>query len=60
MHDLICRYMVMDFVPGGDLASLLLKAADGLFDITEDVTRFYAAEIALALEELHRINVVHR
>jgi serine/threonine protein kinase len=50
----------MDYVPGGDLASLLLKADDGLFSVTEDVARFYIAEVALALDELHRLHYVHR
>ena len=37
-------YMVMEFLPGGDLMSLLVK----LDTLPEDATRFYVAEMALA------------
>jgi protein-serine/threonine kinase len=49
-------YLVMDFLPGGDLMSLLMKK-----DIlTEDEARFYTAEMILAIEAVHNLNSIHR
>ena len=43
-------YLVMEYVPGGDLMSLLMKR-----DIlTEEETRFYVAQSVLAIESLHK------
>ena len=41
--------MVMEYLPGGDLHSLLKSV--GVFN--EESSRLYAAEIVLALEYLH-------
>jgi len=49
-------YLVLDYCPGGELFFHLSRA--GKF--TEDMTRFYAAEVTLALEHLHAHNVVYR
>jgi hypothetical protein len=49
-------YLVMEYAPGGDLASLL--RALGALD--ERAARQYAAEVALALEYCHALGVVHR
>lgn len=49
-------YMVMDFVPGGELFTLLRKS--GRFP--EPVAKFYAAEVALALNYLHRLDITYR
>ncbi|KAG6035677.1 hypothetical protein E4U41_005957 [Claviceps citrina] len=46
-HD--CLYMLLDYVPGGELFSYLRKSRR--FD--ESTARFYAAEIVLILEYLH-------
>lgn len=49
-------YLVMHFLPGGDLMSLLMEE-----DIlSEDATRFYAAEAILAIEAVHRLGYIHR
>lgn len=49
-------YLVMEYVPGGDVMSLLMKR-----DIlTEQETRFYIAESILAIESLHNLNYIHR
>ena len=49
-------YLVMEYVPGGDLMALLMKK-----DIlSEDDTRFYMAETARALSDLHRLGFMHR
>lgn len=49
-------YLVMDFVPGGDLYSLLQEV--GCLD--EEYARVYTAQIIKALEYLHGNEVVHR
>ncbi|KAL2022279.1 hypothetical protein VTK56DRAFT_5677 [Thermocarpiscus australiensis] len=49
-------YMVMDFVEGGELFSLLRKS--GRFP--NPVAKFYAAEVTLALEYLHGRNIIYR
>lgn len=48
--------MVMEFLPGGDLMTLLIRK-----DIlTEDESRFYIAETILAIETVHSMNYIHR
>lgn len=49
-------YMLMSYVPGGELFTHLRRA--GRF--TPDVTRFYLATIILALKFLHSYNIVYR
>lgn len=46
----------MEYLPGGDLLSLMIR--QGAFD--EDLSRFYLAEITLALNTLHQMGYVHR
>jgi len=49
-------YLAMEFLPGGDLMTLLIKK-----DIlSEDEARFYTAETLLALDSVHRLNYIHR
>lgn len=49
-------YMLMEFLPGGDLMTMLIK-----YEIfTEDITRFYMAEITLAIEAVHKLGFIHR
>ncbi|KAK0627044.1 kinase [Immersiella caudata] len=49
-------YMLMEFCPGGDLMTILIK-----FQIfSEDITRFYAAEIINAIEAVHNLGFIHR
>lgn len=49
-------YLVMEYLPGGDLMTILMK-----YDIlTEEQTRFYIAETALAIWSVHQLNYVHR
>lgn len=49
-------YMLMEFCPGGDLMTMLIK-----FQIfSEDITRFYAAEIIMAIEAIHNLGFIHR
>ncbi|KAK8726149.1 hypothetical protein OTU49_010393 [Cherax quadricarinatus] len=49
-------YLVMEYLIGGDLKSLL--TIYGYFD--EPMATFYAAELALALDYLHSHGIVHR
>ncbi|CAI7672596.1 unnamed protein product [Penicillium pancosmium] len=49
-------YMVMDFVEGGELFSLLRKSQR----FPNPVAKFYAAEVTLALEYLHQHQVIYR
>eukprot|EP01060_Flectonema_neradi_P006648 TRINITY_DN14510_c2_g1_i2.p1 TRINITY_DN14510_c2_g1~~TRINITY_DN14510_c2_g1_i2.p1 ORF type:complete len:838 (+),score=82.77 TRINITY_DN14510_c2_g1_i2:133-2514(+) len=49
-------YLAMEYMPGGDLFSLLERVES--FD--ESTARFYIAEVYLALEYLHSMSVVHR
>ncbi|XP_044465999.1 probable serine/threonine protein kinase IREH1 isoform X2 [Mangifera indica] len=58
-YSFTCRenlYLVMEYLNGGDLYSLLRNL--GCLD--EDVARVYIAEVVLALEYLHSLCVVHR
>ncbi|KAK6938801.1 Protein kinase domain [Dillenia turbinata] len=49
-------YLVMEYLNGGDLYSLLRKVGC----LEEDVARIYVAELVLALEYLHSLGIVHR
>ncbi|OQS05764.1 kinase [Thraustotheca clavata] len=49
-------YMVMEYLPGGDLMGLLIKE-DKLNEMT---TRFYAAEMVMAIESVHELGYIHR
>lgn len=49
-------YLIMEYLPGGDLMTLLMKK-----DIlNENEARFYVAEAVLAIETIHKHNYAHR
>ncbi|KAM4522276.1 rho-associated protein kinase 2-like isoform 1-T1 [Odontesthes bonariensis] len=48
-------YMVMEFMPGGDLVTLTMN-----YDIPEKWARFYTAEVVLALDAIHSMGFIHR
>ncbi|XP_030200667.1 rho-associated protein kinase 2 isoform X1 [Gadus morhua] len=48
-------YMVMEFMPGGDLVTLTLN-----YDLPEKWVRFYTAEVVLALDAIHTMGFIHR
>ncbi|CAI0544404.1 unnamed protein product [Linum tenue] len=50
--------LVMEYCPGGDLHVLRQKQPDRCF--SEHATRFFVAEVLLALEYLHMLGVVYR
>mmetsp|Transcript_20897 Transcript_20897/g.29130 ORF Transcript_20897/g.29130 Transcript_20897/m.29130 type:complete len:302 (+) Transcript_20897:544-1449(+) len=49
-------YMVMDYIPGGELFSLLSNK----HELSVKDTRFYAAELVVALAHLHSLNIIYR
>lgn len=49
-------YLVMEYMVGGDLKSLL--HVYGFFD--ENSSRFYCAEVLMALQYLHKHGIIHR
>lgn len=49
-------YLIMEFLPGGDLMTMLIRWQ--IF--TEDITRFYMAECVLAIEAIHKLGYIHR
>ncbi|KAM6906465.1 rho-associated protein kinase 2-like isoform 2-T2 [Lycodopsis pacificus] len=48
-------YMVMEFMPGGDLVTFTMN-----YDIPERWARFYIAEVVLALNTIHSMGFIHR
>lgn len=55
-QDEVYLYLVMEYMPGGDLMTVLMK-----YDILkEDQTRFFIAETAMAVKSVHDMNYVHR
>lgn len=55
-QDSLNIYMLMSYVPGGELFTHLRRA----HRFTPDVTRFYLATIILALKYLHSFNIIYR
>jgi serine/threonine protein kinase len=49
-------YLVMEFLPGGDLMSLLIERGV----LTETETKFFIAETLLAIDFVHRTGFIHR
>ena len=56
MQDEEFLYLVMEYLPGGDMMTLLMRRDT----LTEEETRFYIAETVVALETIHRHNFIHR
>jgi len=49
-------YLVMEYLPGGDMMTLLMRRDT----LTEHEARFYVAQTMLALEVVHQHNFIHR
>ncbi|KAM4713741.1 serine/threonine-protein kinase LATS1 isoform 1-T2 [Anableps anableps] len=49
-------YFVMEYIPGGDMMSLLIRL--GIFK--EELAQFYIAELTCALESVHKMGFIHR
>lgn len=49
-------YLVMEFLPGGDMMTMLIK-----YDIfSEEMVRFYVGECILAIQSIHDLGFIHR
>jgi len=48
--------MILDYLPGGELFKLIRNRVM----MTEVDTRFYVAEIVLAVEQLHKMGIIYR
>lgn len=55
-QDALYLYMVMEYMPGGDMISWLCDK--GIFDV--ESTRFYIAELCAAVASVHDMGFVHR
>ncbi|XVF81261.1 hypothetical protein PTKIN_Ptkin15bG0141700 [Pterospermum kingtungense] len=55
--DKVVGYAI-DYCPGRDLNSLRRKQTEKMF--SDDIIRFYAAELVLALDYLHNLGIVYR
>jgi len=49
-------YLIMEYLPGGDMMTLLMRKDT----LTEDEARFYVGQTVLAIESIHKHNYVHR
>lgn len=49
-------YLVMEYLPGGDLMTLLIRKEI----LQEEEARFYMSEIVLAIDNVHKLNYIHR
>ncbi|KAH7567427.1 hypothetical protein JRO89_XS07G0071700 [Xanthoceras sorbifolium] len=49
-------YLIMEYLPGGDIMTLLMREDV----LSEDVARFYIAESILAIHSIHQYKYVHR
>ncbi|XP_077442932.1 serine/threonine-protein kinase LATS1 [Stigmatopora argus] len=49
-------YFVMEYIPGGDMMSLLIRL--GIFK--EELAQFYIAELTCAVESVHKMGFIHR
>jgi CRP-like cAMP-binding protein len=59
-QDKTCLYLVMDFMPGGDLFQMLVHGTGARGAFKPAAARFYASEVFLALEFLHHRHFVYR
>ncbi|KAH7673716.1 Non-specific serine/threonine protein kinase protein [Dioscorea alata] len=49
-------YLIMEYLPGGDMMTLLMRKDT----LTEDEARFYIGQTILAIESIHKHNYIHR
>lgn len=57
-QDRACVYLVLEYVPGGDLGWLQYSKLNQR--LPEDDARFYASEILVALQYMHSVGYMHR
>ena len=46
----------MEFLPGGDMMTLLMKKDT----LSEECSQFYVMETALAIDYIHKLGFIHR
>ncbi|XP_022082688.1 serine/threonine-protein kinase 38-like [Acanthaster planci] len=49
-------YLIMEFLPGGDMMTLLMNKET----LSEEATQFYVAETVLAIHSIHKLGFIHR
>ncbi|XP_025086392.1 serine/threonine-protein kinase 38-like isoform X2 [Pomacea canaliculata] len=49
-------FLIMEFLPGGDLMTLLMKKDT----LSEEQSQFYVAETVLAIDSIHKLGFIHR
>ena len=49
-------YLIMEYLPGGDFMNLLIEKDK----LTEEESKFYIAELILAVETIHSFDCIHR
>jgi len=49
-------YLAMEYMIGGDFLGLMMDRGA----LSEGITRFYAAEMVLCIEEVHKLGFIHR
>lgn len=49
-------YLIMEYLPGGDMMTLLIREDT----LSENVAKFYIAQSILAIESIHKHNYIHR
>lgn len=55
-QDLDHLYLVMEYMGGGDMLNLLIERDK----FSEEMARFYIAEMVLAIQEAHQLGYIHR
>lgn len=55
-QDVVNLYLIMEFLPGGDMMTLLMKKDT----LSEEATQFYVSETALAIDSIHKLGFIHR
>ena len=49
-------YLILEYCPGGDLGKLLIRKGK----LSEDIARIYTAELILAVQYLHKREIIFR
>ncbi|XP_062396925.1 serine/threonine-protein kinase 38 isoform X2 [Sardina pilchardus] len=55
-QDKMNLYLIMEFLPGGDMMTLLMKKDT----LSEEATQFYIGETVLAIDSIHQLGFIHR
>ena len=56
MQDELHLYMVLDYLPGGELFKIIRQTGF----VNEQDSKFYIAEIILAIDSLHQMGIIYR